>query len=67
MNIDVMTVHDENKLLNYCTTFLGYGYFGNIAFDSSNLRWMGPFRYTWCGRPLVITLIKFVFFKFQNF
>lgn len=53
INVDVAAVHtvdDDNRLLKYCSSFLGYGYFGDILRDSEeNLRWMGPKRYDWAG------------------
>jgi ceramide kinase len=51
--VDVAAVHsvaDNDRLLKYCCSFLGYGYFGDILRDSEeNLRWMGPKRYDWAG------------------
>lgn len=53
INVDVAAVHtvdEDNRLLKYCSSFLGYGYFGDILRDSEeNLRWMGPKRYDWAG------------------
>ncbi|CAG2122144.1 unnamed protein product, partial [Medioppia subpectinata] len=49
LNIDVSAVHhrDEDKLIRYSTSFLGYGYFGDTIADSEANRWMGPKRYDW--------------------
>lgn len=51
LNIDVCAVHhrDEDKLIRYSTSFLGYGYFGDTIADSETNRWMGPKRYDWAG------------------
>lgn len=49
MNIDVITVHNDDKFLNFSTTLLGYGYFGDIIRDSLNMRCCGPFRYNLTG------------------
>lgn len=51
LNIDVSSVHhrDEDKLIRYSTSFLGYGYFGDTIADSESNRWMGPKRYDWAG------------------
>ena len=51
LNIDVCAVHhrDEDKLIRYSTSFLGYGYFGDTIADSEANRWMGPKRYDWAG------------------
>lgn len=52
VNIDVTAVHsiDSNDtLIRYATTFLGYGYFGDVLLDSERNRWMGPSRYDWAG------------------
>ena len=51
LNIDVAAVHhrDEDKLIRYSTSFLGYGFFGDLMADSESNRWMGPKRYDWAG------------------
>ncbi len=51
LNIDVCAIHsrDEEKLIRYATSFLGYGYFGDTIADSEANRWMGPKRYDWAG------------------
>lgn len=52
INVDVAAVHtadEENRLLKFCSSFLGYGYFADILRDSENLRWVGPKRYDWAG------------------
>ena len=52
MDIDVTAIHsinDGDKLIRYATSFLGYGYFGDVLVDSERNRWMGPSRYDWAG------------------
>lgn len=51
LNIDVCAIHhrDEERLVRYATSFLGYGYFGDTIADSERNRWMGPRRYDWAG------------------
>ena len=50
-NIDVTAVHhrDEDKLIQYTASFLGYGFFGDTLADSEQNRWLGPRRYDWAG------------------
>jgi ceramide kinase len=54
LDIDVMGVYatagQDEKLVKYCTSLLGYGYFGDIAYQSSKLRFLGPFRYIYSGK-----------------
>lgn len=51
LNIDITAVHqrDEDTLLQYTASFLGYGFFGDILADSERNRWLGPRRYDWAG------------------
>lgn len=51
MSIDVTAVHqrDEDKLIQYTASFLGYGFFGDTLADSERNRWLGPRRYDWAG------------------
>jgi hypothetical protein len=67
-------VDQEERLVKYCSSLLGYGYilclisklgeinfalfsivvvegyFGDIAYRSSKLRFLGPFRYIYAGK-----------------
>ncbi|KAI1287061.1 Ceramide kinase [Halotydeus destructor] len=53
IDIDVAAIHnnsDEDKtLIRYATSFLAYGFFGDVLLDSERHRWMGPSRYDWAG------------------
>lgn len=63
VDIDVSAIHsptEKNRLLRYATSFLGYGYFGDVLADSEKNRWMGPKRYDWAG------VKKFVGHKLYN-
>lgn len=62
VNIDVSAIHDpksDDKLIRYATSFLAYGYFGDVLLDSENHRWMGPSRYDWAGLKKFIGLKKY--------
>lgn len=51
INIDVCSVHSlkEDKLLKFVSTFVAYGYFGDVVRESEKFRWMGPSRYDVTG------------------
>lgn len=51
IQVDVGAVHhrDEENLICYIASFMGYGFFGDTMKQSENLRWMGPKRYNWAG------------------
>lgn len=57
INIDVCSVHsyERDNLLRFVSTFVGYGYFGDVIRESEKLRWLGPSRYDITG---VNNLIK---------
>lgn len=57
INIDVCSVHsyERDNLLRFVSTFVGYGYFGDVIRKSEKLRWLGPSRYDITG---VNNLIK---------
>ena len=54
MCIDLGSVHDSQGFLAYNVSLLGYGYFGDCMLDSENNRWMGPTRYDWSGKSVLI-------------
>lgn len=59
INIDVSAVHsarDEEQLIRYATTLLGYGFLGDVMQESEKVRWMGPKRYDWVGFKKVLGL-----------
>lgn len=47
IQIDVCSVHsyETDRLLKFVSTFIAYGYFGDIIRESERLRWLGPSRY----------------------
>nr|XP_046919718.1 ceramide kinase-like [Dermatophagoides farinae] len=51
INIDVGAVHnrDEEQLIRYTASFMGYGFFGDTIRESERIRWMGTKRYDWAG------------------
>lgn len=57
IKIDVCSVHSyqRDNLLRFVSTFVGYGYFGDVIRESEKLRWLGPSRYDVTG---VNNLIK---------
>lgn len=57
IDIDVCSIHslNEDRLLRFVSTFVGYGYFGDVIRESEKLRWLGPSRYDVTG---VNNLIK---------
>lgn len=46
MAIDVCSVRHgfNNKLIRFCVSMLGYGFYGDVLKDSEARRWMGPHR-----------------------
>lgn len=46
MAIDICSVrHGYNgRLLRFCVSMLGYGFYGDVLKESETLRWMGPTR-----------------------
>lgn len=57
LNIDVNAVHSakEKKLLRYATSFIGYGFFGDVIADSEKNRWLGVRRYDWSSFKKILT------------
>ncbi|XP_076335169.1 ceramide kinase-like isoform X1 [Tachypleus tridentatus] len=49
LSIDICSIHHDEYLLQYATSFLSYGYFGDTLVDSEKHRWMGPKRYDYSG------------------
>lgn len=47
IQVDVCSVHSaqSDRLLKFVSTFVAYGYFGDIIRESERLRWLGPSRY----------------------
>ncbi|EPB70038.1 diacylglycerol kinase catalytic domain protein [Ancylostoma ceylanicum] len=48
-NVDVCTVHENNKLLRISANAISYGWLGDVLRDSERYRWLGPIRYQWSG------------------
>ena len=46
MAIDVCSVRHgfTGKLIRFCVSMLGYGFYGDTMRDSEEYRWMGPAR-----------------------
>lgn len=57
IKIDVCSIHShrEDRVLRFVSTFVAYGYFGDVIRESEKLRWLGPSRYDVTG---VNNLIK---------
>lgn len=51
VKIDVCSIHSiqEDRLLRFVSTFVAYGYFGDVIRESEKLRWLGPSRYDVTG------------------
>lgn len=51
INIDVCSLHsyESHQLLGFASTFVAYGYFGDVIRESEKLRWLGPSRYDLTG------------------
>lgn len=51
VEIDVCSIHSiqEDRLLRFVSTFVAYGYFGDVIRESEKLRWLGPSRYDITG------------------
>jgi len=47
MAVDVCSVRHgfTGKLIRFCVSMLGYGFYGDVLKDSEENRWMGPIRY----------------------
>lgn len=47
IQIDICSVHsyETDRMLKFVSTFIAYGYFGDIIRESERLRWLGPSRY----------------------
>ncbi|CAJ0576132.1 unnamed protein product, partial [Mesorhabditis spiculigera] len=46
-NVDVCTVHENEKLLRISANAISYGWLGDVLEDSERFRWLGPIRYQW--------------------
>lgn len=57
IEIDVCSVHSiqDDEPMRFVSTFVAYGYFGDVVRESERFRWMGPSRYDLTG---VNNLIK---------
>eukprot|EP00053_Salpingoeca_punica_P014275 m.129674 g.129674 ORF g.129674 m.129674 type:complete len:801 (+) comp16412_c0_seq1:16-2418(+) len=47
--MDICKVKLADGSVRYCSNFLSYGYFGDVAKESEKHRWMGPRRYDYSG------------------
>ena len=58
IQIDVCSVHSwrSDRLLRFVSTFIAYGYFGDVIRESERFRWLGPSRYDFTA---VNNLIKY--------
>ncbi|WKX90037.1 hypothetical protein Q1695_009125 [Nippostrongylus brasiliensis] len=46
-NVDVCTVHENDKLLRISANAISYGWLGDVLRDSEDYRCLGPIRYQW--------------------
>ncbi|XP_018320577.1 ceramide kinase [Agrilus planipennis] len=53
--LDLVSVYDETRLLRLFASAFSYGYLGDIAYYSEQLRWMGPSRYEYTGFKRIIS------------
>ncbi|KAF2885412.1 hypothetical protein ILUMI_20757 [Ignelater luminosus] len=49
LGLDLVSVHDDTNFLKLYAGVLSYGYLGDVAHFSEDLRWMGPARYEYTG------------------
>jgi len=49
MNVDVVSIHSQDRLERFAMTMLSYGYFGDLMKHSERLRWLGKLRYDVSG------------------
>lgn len=51
IKIDACSIHtiDNDDLIKFVSTFVAYGYFGDVIRESEKLRWLGPSRYDITG------------------
>lgn len=49
LDMDVLSVHSNNKLERFVMSMLSYGYLGDLMKHSERLRWLGPHRYEVSG------------------
>lgn len=51
IKIDACSIHsfESDDLLKFVSTFVAYGYFGDVIRESEKLRWLGPSRYDVTG------------------
>jgi len=53
--LDTCSVWNDDRLLKYSVSLMGYGYFGDLLKESEKLRWMGPKRYDFAGFKKFVT------------
>lgn len=51
IDIDVCSIHSirEDRPMRFVSTFVAYGYFGDVIRESERMRWLGPSRYDVTG------------------
>lgn len=49
LGLDLVSVYDEEQLLQLYASVLSYGYLGDVAHNSDKYRWLGPKRYDYSG------------------
>ncbi|XP_063993860.1 ceramide kinase [Diachasmimorpha longicaudata] len=54
VGLDLCSVHENENLHRLYASVLSYGYLGDIARESEQLRWMGPRRYDYSGFKKII-------------
>lgn len=56
IQVDVCSIHSirDDKLLRFVSTFIAYGYFGDVIRESEKFRWLGPKRYDLTGLNTLI-------------
>lgn len=49
LGLDLVSVYDNEQLLQLYASVLSYGYLGDVAHHSDRHRWLGPKRYDYSG------------------
>ncbi|XP_075147003.1 ceramide kinase [Haematobia irritans] len=47
--LDVCSIRNNEGIIRFCTSAMGYGYLGDVAAKSEKYRWMGTKRYEYTG------------------
>lgn len=52
--LDLVSVYNEQRLLKLYGSVISYGYLGDVVFESEKYRWMGPKRYDFTGKSVLL-------------